>query len=91
MRPAKMRGVEVPLFVGAEELIVTADVQLPVVVAGPSLRGGEVVITGVRVDGPPGNRPAWSGTLSDVDEDRAKDALLEEAAYRDMRAAEGDR
>lgn len=86
-----MRGVEVPLFVGEDELIVTADVRLPAVLSGPSLHGGEVTITGVRVDGPPDNRPVWTGVLSPVDEDRAKDALLEEAAFRDLRAAEGDR
>lgn len=79
-----MRGVEVCMSVGDDELVVTGDVTLPVVVSGPSLRGGEVEITRIRLDGPPSNRPEWSGTLSDVDEERATDALLEEACFRDL-------
>lgn len=87
MMRSAMKRTEVCLRVGDEELIVTGDVRLPAVVSGPSLRGGEVTITRIRLDGPPSDRPEWTGTLSDRDEERAKDDLMEEACYRDMRDA----
>ncbi len=76
-------GVEACITVGGEDLVVTGGIILP-----PVLEQGRYLdawVDGVRLDVPGGNGPAWSGALTNIDEDRAHDALYE-AAVEEVRS-----